>query len=582
MNRFYGKYRFIINGRKLVFWENRIGLISKDRTTIREMGRNHVPLPPECCMFLVVGPGDGTCWLQACNGETFASNEGALGILTTTPTGLPRYLTRVTGMRFDLASLRAGSTGKLRYYREDRPGIWADIGYQRARALEVDDITETPYITNVASTDLAGSDWTLEQLGDGIDQMTAGSKKVTHFDFTPAGKAVVNLSGENLAGVDFGRADLSECLLTGATLTNTTFDGARLRKAGLDRANFSGATLNNVIFSKASMNSTNLNGVKGVGCDFSDCDLLSVICAGQLGLTSPENAPMRFSRAKFNYALIGTDWKHRIMDWAEIRAISSGARIDATKANLTGVVLSDLNLASSCKFDNAILRNASLAESRMPFASFKGAFLDGTVAPDLAGTDFAGARLQGSSFEDAHCTRANFSGARLDEANFSKARLHKANFTNAYLRRVNFSAVEQRGMSGASFNRAFLVGCNFSGADLSTYQTDTVNMTQAYLHGADFSGANLAGTLMTGAGIAFEEGSLSVRIDSETANPVPYEATLIDPEDTTTRETSCPNGDKGPCSLGQMHSKQPFPTVWPWPRGASDPEQEVEEVRQAD
>lgn len=137
-------------------------------------------------------------------------------------------------------------------------------------------------------------------------------------------------------------------------------------------------------------------------------------------------------------------------------------------------------------------------------------------------------------------------------------------------------------MTSASFNRAFLVGCNFSGADLSTYRTDTVNMTQAYLHGADFSGANLAGTLLTGAGVAFEEGSLSVRIDSAAANPVPYKATVIDPEDTTNREASCPNGDKGPCSLDQMRSKQPFPTVWPWPLGAAAPDQETEEIQEAD
>lgn len=54
MRRFYGKYRFIIDNRKLVFWENRLGLIGKDRTTIRDKNNAMVPLPPECCMFLAI------------------------------------------------------------------------------------------------------------------------------------------------------------------------------------------------------------------------------------------------------------------------------------------------------------------------------------------------------------------------------------------------------------------------------------------------------------------------------------------------------------------------------------------------
>lgn len=579
MKRFHGKYRFFIDGRKLVFWEGRLGLISKDRVTIRDKTNTLVPLPPECCMFLALGLGDGTFHLQASNGEIIAANTGPhLVVIGGDVTRFPFYPIPLTPLRFSLEALRnpVGGKIKLRYWREydEAAKTWHEAGYERARTREVDDITGARYVSNITNENLVSSDWTLEQLGDGVDQMTTGTKKVAHFDFTPAGKAVIDLSGENLAGVDFGRADFSGAILAAATLTNTTFNTARLHKTRLDRADFTGATLNNVVFCEASLDSANLTGVKGGSCDFSWCDLLTVVSPTALALTSPENAPMRFTCAKFNYALIGADWKSKIMDWAEIRNIPNGVLIDASKANLTGVVLSGLSLASNCKFDNAILRNASLVESRMPFASFKGAFLDGAAAPDLAGADLAAARLQGSSFEDAHCTRTNFSGARLDEAKFGKARLHKANFTNAYLRRVNFSAVEQRGMTGASFNRAFLVGCDFSGTDLSTYQTDTINMTQAYLHGANFTGANLAGTLLAGAGIAFEEGSLSVRIDSETATSVPYEATTIDAEETTTRETTCPNGDKGPCTLGQMHSRQPFPSVWPWPLGAAGPEQE--------
>ncbi len=569
MRRFYGKYRFIIDNRKLVFWENRLGLIGKDRTTIRDKNNAMVPLPPECCMFLAISQGDGSCVLQACNGEVLSCNTGpSLGLATSYPTQMKIFPIPTTPMRFSIAELRrsVGGRSKLRYFlQSDKDKIAYDLGYMSGRAREVDDISGARYVTNLANGSQAGTDWVLEQLGDGVDQMTAAPRKVAHFDFTPVGSAVVNLFEEDLHGVDFGPSNFSRAVLTGADLSGSKHAGSKFVQANLDRANFSGATLNNVAFNEAHMNATNLSRVTGTGGDFSECDLRSVIIDAPLALASPENAPLRFSYSKLKYSLIGTNWVRKVMDWAQIGDIPNGQKIDATKANLTGVELAGIAFASQCTFDNAILRNASFVDSSLPFASFKGASLDGSIAPEYAGADLAAARLQGCDFSDARCARANFSGARLDEAKFGKAQLQKANFTNAFLKRVSFAAVEQRGMTGASFNRAFLVGCDFSGADLSTYQGDTVNLTQAYLHGADFTNANLAGTFMAGAGIAFGDGELDVTLDGQ-SSPVEYEATTIDAQATTTRETTCPIGTKGPCSEAQMQLRQPFPTTWPWPR----------------
>ena len=570
MRRFYGKYRFIIDNRKLVFWENRLGLIGKDRTTIRDKKNVMVPLPPECCIFLAISQGDGSCHLQACNGEILSCNISPTLLLATShPTQMEIYPIPTTPMRFSIAELRrsVGGKSKLRYFMQsDTAKTWYDLGYMSGRAREVDDISGARYITNLANHSQAGTDWILEQLADGVDQMTAAPRKVAHFDFTPVGSAVVDLFEEDLHGVDFGRSNFSGAILTGADLNGSKHAGSQFRQANLDRTNFSGATLNNVAFNEAHMTATNLSRVTGTSCDFSECDLRSVVINAPLALASPESAPLRFSYSKLKYSLIGTNWVRKVMDWAQISEIPHDQQIDATKADLTGVEMTGIRFASQCKFDNAILRNTSFVESSLSFASFKGALLDGSIAPDYAGADLAAARLKGCDFSDARCARANFSGARLDEAKFVKAQLQKANFTNAYLKSVNFSAVEQRGMSGASFNRAFLVGCNFTGADLSTYQSDTVNLTQAYLHGANFTNANLAGTLMAGAGIAFDEGELTVTIDGDT-DGLEYQATTIDPDATTTRETTCPLGTKGPCSEAQMHSRVPFPTTWPWPLG---------------
>lgn len=570
MRRFYGKYRFIIDNRKLVFWENRLGLIGKDRVTIRDKTNTMVPLPPECCMFLAISQGDGSCVLQACNGEVLSCNTGpSLGLATSYPTQMKIFPIPTTPMRFSIAELRrsVGGKSKLRYFlQSDKDRVAYDLGYMSGRAREVDDIYGARYVTNLTNGSQAGTDWTLEQLADGVDQMTAAPRKVAHFDFTPVGSAVVDLFEEDLHGVDFGRSNFSGAILTGADLNGSKHAGSQFRQANLDRTNFSGATLNNVAFNEAHMTATNLSRVTGTSCDFSECDLRSVVIDAPLALASPESAPLRFSYCKLKYSLIGTNWVRKVMDWAQISEIPHDQQIDATKADLTGVEMTGIRFASQCKFDNAILRNTSFVESSLSFASFKGALLDGSIAPDYAGADLAAARLKGCDFSDARCARTNFSGARLDEAKFVKAQLQKANFTNAYLKSVNFSAVEQRGMSGASFNRAFLVGCNFTGADLSTYQSDTVNLTQAYLHGANFTNANLAGTLIAGAGIAFDEGELTVTIDGDT-DGLEYQATTIDPDATTTRETTCPLGTKGPCSEAQMHSRVPFPTTWPWPLG---------------
>lgn len=134
------------------------------------------------------------------------------------------------------------------------------------------------------------------------------------------------------------------------------------------------------------------------------------------------------------------------------------------------------------------------------------------------------------------------------------------------MKSVNFSAVEQKMMHGVNFSRAFLVGCNFQGADLSM----AVQLVQAYLHGADFSNAQLAGANMAGAGIATAPGELSVKLGDRPTAVVKYVPTTIDPAVSTSDMTRCPDGSLGPCS-GKMTPLKPFPQLWPWPTGAPSP-----------
>ena len=566
MKRFAGKYSFHIDGRKLVLWERRVGLISKDRTDILDLTGKRVPLPPEACMFFVIDRGDGTFVLQCCNGEVMASNNNiAMVEVTTHPTGFRPSIMPIGVMRFDLALLRqtrASGKAKLRLFLEtDKPNRrWRFLEASAVRLREVDEITGARYVTNLSATLRDEPLWTLVQHGDGVDEIMA-SKKVTHFDFSSAGAAVVDISGEDLSGVDFGRADFGGAVLTGTVMKNATFTAASFRKTLLDGANFEGATLDRVRFIEASMQGTTLKALKGGGCDFSYCDLLTVNHGdGPLALTSTADAPMRFSYAMLNYKLVGPVWRHMRMDWASIENVASNVVIDARNADLTGVALAGVTFGTSSKFDATILRGASFVNATLPLASFHSAHMDAVIEPDFAPTDFGGARLQGSDFTDARCSHTNFSGARMDETKFGGATLVGTNFVNAYLRGAVFGAVEQKKMSGAKFDHAFLVDANFAGADLSTYDGVAVNLTQAFLHGADFSNAKLAGTFMGAAGVAFDSGELKVTLGGRTF-PVDYEPTTIDVS-TTTEGTTCPYGKKGPCTRETLHTRDPFPTSW--------------------
>lgn len=288
---------------------------------------------------------------------------------------------------------------------------------------------------------------------------------MTHFDFSAAGEAIVDLSGEDLTGVDFGRSDFSGAVLTGTVMKNASFKAVMFRETLLDGATIKGATLDDTRFIEASMRDTTLKGVKGGRCFFSYCDLRTVKHGdSSLALTSTAAAPLRFSYSTLNYALVGPVWRHMRFDWASIKNVPDEATIDAHKAILAGIALTGVTFGTSSKFDEAILRGASFVNATLPLTLFRGAHMDAVIEPDFAPTDFGGADLRNRDFTDSRCSHTNFSGARMDETQFNGATFVGPDFVNAYLRGAAFGAVEQKKMSGAKFDHAFLVDANFAGA----------------------------------------------------------------------------------------------------------------------
>jgi uncharacterized protein YjbI with pentapeptide repeats len=578
MNRFAGKFSFYYKDFKLIFFDSRVGFVHRSRDTFRTMAGKEVPLPPEASVFLAIERMEGWAVLQAFNGEMLAFG-GEIGddiIATTKPTGNWKYPAVIYTAYFDLSLLRAArssGTWKTHIAFKRPDSYFKGVANLRPRYATLEDLdADTGYLglTNLSSSTKEATLFTIEQHADGVTEMTAGSKKVDRFDFRAAGKAKIDLSGEDLSGVTFGYSDFTGAILNGTKFKNATFERARFNGASLNGADFTEAKLVEVTFSKASMDGTTLTGVTGKSCDFSDCDLLKVVSTTALALESPEGAPMRYSRAKLKYALLGPNWKHSILDYAlltELPASISG--LDATKAVLTGMELSKLE-AFEPKFNNATLHAVGFTFCKLTSAKFDGARMEGISLADgnaVAPADFTQAELRNASFKNANISGVSFSGAKLQESVFDGATIRGANFANAYMKAVNMSAVEQKLMHGVNFSRAFLVGCNFQSADLSV----DVQLVQAYLHGADFSNAKLARANMAGAGIATEAGQLSVKLASDRpATTVKYEPTIIDPAASTSDTTRCPNGDLGPCT-NKMQTPKPFPAAWPWPAGEPGP-----------
>ena len=186
MKRFAGKCSFVIDGRKLVFWEQRAGLISKDRKTIRKDGTTvMVPLPPEASVFLVIDKGDGTFVLQTCNAEALSFNQFEHIVTATSyPEGYRLYPVPNRIARFSLAAFKQARTigdwkMALSFHLEgDDPKKRRSVTWERGKAREVDDIWGARYLTNLGEgrNPLMPDLWQVIPLADGIDDMKDAKK----------------------------------------------------------------------------------------------------------------------------------------------------------------------------------------------------------------------------------------------------------------------------------------------------------------------------------------------------------------------------------------------------------------------
>jgi uncharacterized protein YjbI with pentapeptide repeats len=279
----------------------------------------------------------------------------------------------------------------------------------------------------------------------------------------------MDLSLQNLAGVDFRGASLRKCNLKGTNLQKANFTGASLEEADLTGADLTAAILDDADLTEAKLSGAKLRGMSLKGTIFS-------------GLSLPG---MDFSKC-------------------------TGKRPDFSGCDLTGA-----------RFVAAVLPQADFSECKLERADFNGseipkAQLDGARAAEinLADADIRGmsasdgADLSRASFQGAKATGAIFEQAILDRANFSRAILTRAQFTEASLRATNLDRVdaasasfEDASLKHAILTRANLLRATFDRADLTDANFEGANLYEAGFwetvrERTNLRGANLKGTVL--------------------------------------------------------------------------------------
>ena len=207
---------------------------------------------------------------------------------------------------------------------------------------------------------------------------------------SPADFTNHRLSGLDLSGLNFKRADmrwvrLNNSDLSGSTMTGVNLDLAWMVGANLENADLTDARLFSAQVQRANLKNAILDGAR-VTANFKQSDLRGA---------SFRNADMSADMKNQSMGLMGT--------------VMTSAKADG--ADFTGANLSRLN-AEFAKFNNAILDNADLSGAKLGGSDLTGASVKGLKLND---TDVDSARLLSLKHGDAM--------VGLDQAvNLNKAR----------------------------------------------------------------------------------------------------------------------------------------------------------------
>ncbi len=278
--------------------------------------------------------------------------------------------------------------------------------------------------------------------------------------------AFVDLSGQNLSGIDLRGAYLEY-----ADLSHTNLSGSNLSRAILAHADLTGTDLAGANLTGANLGAATLKETR-----FIDADMTGVI----LSKSKIEGA--LFHRCKFK------------------ESMDLFLETQFHRADFTGSSLRETNFIersfTECCFDRADLTQSNFIQPKVEQTSFDGAVLEGVnfIEANLEGTSFRNAKMKNVRFVGGcRLAQADFTGADLREANLRESDLKNADFTSARLDKADFGGSN---LAHAVFDRAEAFQTQFIKADLSFARLFRINLMEgnlmkACLSGASFREANL-------------------------------------------------------------------------------------------
>lgn len=400
-------------------------------------------------------------------------------------------------------------------------------------------------------------------------------------------------------------AHMEGAILNGATLGSVSYAGAHLAAAKFNTADGRNTNLNGTIFTRADLTGADLTGALLVGADFrgailhgtifDGCDLTQAVFDDQPDFTRATTGRTTFHTAVVPFAILGKNWSYLDLIGATITGIphavpklvadqallpdnfdlqntdfscSDGAGASFRGTRMYGVQLQGANLQAA-QMQGALLKSAKLDGANLTLADLTAAWLivetatPTTPKSELEAASLIKAFMFNTVLNQAHCDGVDFTDAVFSTSSALNAQ-QPASAEGAFMNDAKFNDAQ---VLGAIFNGAQLAGANFANARLigSTFKNSGSVPTQltpssrdgsdasialADISGTDFTGADMGGLDMVGATVATKGNFFGKKFkgyhNATVLVSFNYGPTVFG---NTTKNTTCPDGNPGPCKV---------------------------------